>query len=211
MRSRATQHLRIHASILPQTRLPSRLPHNTEQSSLCYTVGWLSILNTAVCTGECHGAFFQGTLQREVGSPFAGLLSWTKMQLSPGPGLCSELLSFGGFVCFFTYRLGLWSKVLTVKRTKKILITYPVVYLKSSSKYLPYFVAVHHLYLFIKVNEWFSGNKVQFLCFFKHINKEYISRPLNSWAWLSVSKSLTIVFTKLKLHRMNLMLGHFQG
>ena len=32
-------------------KLPSRLPHNTEQSSLCYTVGsyWLSILNIVVC------------------------------------------------------------------------------------------------------------------------------------------------------------------
>ena len=44
--------IQIHASILPQAPLPSRLPHNIEQSSLCYTVGpcWLSILNTAVCT-----------------------------------------------------------------------------------------------------------------------------------------------------------------
>ena len=111
---------------------------------------------------------------------------------------------------FFTHRLGLWSKVLAVKCTKKILITYPVVHLKSSSKYLPYFVAVHHLSLFIKVNGCFSGNKVWFVCFFKHINKEHISRLLNSWAWLSVSKSLTIVFTKLKCHRMNLILGHFK-
>ena len=40
----------MHVSILPQTPLPSRLPHNIEQSSLCSTVGpsWLSILNTAV-------------------------------------------------------------------------------------------------------------------------------------------------------------------
>ena len=39
-------------SILPQTPLASRLPHNTEQSSLCCTVGprWLSILNIAVST-----------------------------------------------------------------------------------------------------------------------------------------------------------------
>ena len=31
----------------PPTPVPSRLPHNIEQSSLCYTVGpcWLSILN----------------------------------------------------------------------------------------------------------------------------------------------------------------------
>ena len=169
-----------------------------------------------MCTCQCHGTFLispfhQGTLQTEVGSPFTGLLSWTKVHLSPSPGPCSELLSFGGFVWFFTHRLGLWSKVLAVKCTKKILITYPVVHLKSSSKYLPYFVAVHHLSLFIKVNGCFSGNKVRFVCFFKHINKEHISRLLSSWAWLSVSKSLTIVFTKLKCHRMNLILGHFQG
>ena len=44
--------IHMHLSILPQTPLPSRLPHNIEQSSLFYTVGpcWLSILNTAVCT-----------------------------------------------------------------------------------------------------------------------------------------------------------------
>ena len=37
----------IHVSILPQTPLPSRLPHNIEQSSMCSPVGpcWLSILN----------------------------------------------------------------------------------------------------------------------------------------------------------------------
>ena len=37
-------------SILPQTALSSRLPHNIEQSSLWYTVGpcWFSILNKAV-------------------------------------------------------------------------------------------------------------------------------------------------------------------
>ena len=42
--------IHIHVSILSQTSLPSRLPHNIEQSSLCYTVGpcWLSILNIAV-------------------------------------------------------------------------------------------------------------------------------------------------------------------
>ena len=42
--------IHIHVSILPQTPLPSRLPHNVvEQSSMCYTVGpcWLSILNMA--------------------------------------------------------------------------------------------------------------------------------------------------------------------
>ena len=39
-------------SILPQTPLPLRLPHDIKQSALCYIVGpyWLPILNTAVCT-----------------------------------------------------------------------------------------------------------------------------------------------------------------
>ena len=42
----------INVSILPQAPLPYRLPQDTEQSSMYYTVGlcWLSILNTAVCT-----------------------------------------------------------------------------------------------------------------------------------------------------------------
>ena len=44
--------IHIHVSTLSQTSLPSRLPHNIEQNSLCYTIGtcWLSILNIAVCT-----------------------------------------------------------------------------------------------------------------------------------------------------------------
>ena len=39
-----------HISILSQAPLPSRLPQNIEQSSLCYAVGpcWLSILNISV-------------------------------------------------------------------------------------------------------------------------------------------------------------------
>ena len=42
--------IHIYVSILPQTPFPSRLPYNTEQSSMCYTVGLyrLSILNIAV-------------------------------------------------------------------------------------------------------------------------------------------------------------------
>ena len=45
--------IHIHVSILPQTPLPYRLLHNSEQSSLCHTVSpsWLFVLNTAVCTG----------------------------------------------------------------------------------------------------------------------------------------------------------------
>ena len=41
-----------HVSILPQTPLSSRLPHNVEQSYMCYKVipCWLSTLNVAECT-----------------------------------------------------------------------------------------------------------------------------------------------------------------
>ena len=50
----------VHGYMYPfsSNPLPSRLPHNTEQSSMCYTVApfWLPILNTAVFT---HVAFFK--------------------------------------------------------------------------------------------------------------------------------------------------------
>ena len=48
--------IHIHVSILFQILFPFRLLHNTEQSSLCYTVGpcWLSNLNIAVCTCQSH-------------------------------------------------------------------------------------------------------------------------------------------------------------
>ena len=39
MNSEGTQPYSIHVSMLPQTPLPSRLPHDIEQSSLCYRVG----------------------------------------------------------------------------------------------------------------------------------------------------------------------------
>ena len=44
--------IHIHVSILFQTPLPPRLPHNIKQSSLYYIVGpcWLSILNRVPCT-----------------------------------------------------------------------------------------------------------------------------------------------------------------
>ena len=44
--------IHIYVSILPQTALPSRLAHTTEQRSMCYTIGfcWLPTLNRAECT-----------------------------------------------------------------------------------------------------------------------------------------------------------------
>ena len=43
--------MHIYVSILPQTLLPYRLLHNSEQSSLCCTIGpcWLPIVNIAEC------------------------------------------------------------------------------------------------------------------------------------------------------------------
>ena len=51
--------IHIHVSTLLQTPLPPRLPHNIEQSSICYTVGpcWLSILKTAVWTCRSQTPF----------------------------------------------------------------------------------------------------------------------------------------------------------
>ena len=57
----------LHVSILPHTTLPSCLPHHSEQSSLCNTVGpcWLSVLNMAVCMeGSGAWAFFSLTPHR---------------------------------------------------------------------------------------------------------------------------------------------------
>ena len=56
--SRATQLYKYMCPFSPKLPSPLRLPHNTEQSSLCYTVGpcWLSILNMAVCTAPAAAA-----------------------------------------------------------------------------------------------------------------------------------------------------------
>ena len=42
----------MHVFILPHPPLPSKRPHNLEQSSLCYSAVpfWLSIVNIAECT-----------------------------------------------------------------------------------------------------------------------------------------------------------------
>jgi len=47
-RTRIFLFLHVHISILSQTPLPSRLPYNIEQNSLCYILGpcWISILNS---------------------------------------------------------------------------------------------------------------------------------------------------------------------
>ena len=44
--------IRMYLSILSQIPFPFRLPHNIEQSSMCYTIGpcWLPVLNRPVCT-----------------------------------------------------------------------------------------------------------------------------------------------------------------
>ena len=56
--------MHMQVSIFLQTPLPSRLPCNTELSSMCYTVGlcWLSILNITLLTWPslipCHFWFY---------------------------------------------------------------------------------------------------------------------------------------------------------
>ena len=59
MPSKGTQPYICMHPFSPKTSLPTRLPHNIEQTSLCYTVGpcWLSTLNTAVCT--CQSQIFK--------------------------------------------------------------------------------------------------------------------------------------------------------
>ena len=59
----------------PQTPLPSRAPHNTEQSSMCHTVVpcWLSILNIAVCTRSSQTPKLSLSP-----SPLAAISSFTK-------------------------------------------------------------------------------------------------------------------------------------
>ena len=62
--SRAIQTIHTHVSILLQTPLSSRLQHNIEQSSLCYTVGpcCLSILYIVVCISDKAMAPHSSTL-----------------------------------------------------------------------------------------------------------------------------------------------------
>ena len=60
--------IRMRVSILPQPPFPSRLPHNVEQSSVCYTVVpyWLSILNIAMCTCLSHLLFSHSFMSNSV-------------------------------------------------------------------------------------------------------------------------------------------------
>ena len=68
-------HIRV--LILPQTPLPSRLPHNIEQGSLCYTVDpcWLTILNIAVCICTFQYVYKYSSMYVSLPHPSAGFLS----------------------------------------------------------------------------------------------------------------------------------------
>ena len=67
----------IHISILAQTPLPSRLPHNIVQSSMYYTLGpyRLYILNVAVCTWSSQSIWKFFPLSSIEGFPFLHTLS----------------------------------------------------------------------------------------------------------------------------------------
>ena len=45
--------IHIQVSTLPQTLLSSRLPHNTEQNSLCYTIGPCCLSSSSAEVGAC--------------------------------------------------------------------------------------------------------------------------------------------------------------
>ena len=79
--------IHIHVSILPQTPFPSRLPHNSEQSSPCYTVGpcQLSILNRGVCTCPSHVHVHEYPFP----SPFPPAAAAKSLQ--PCPTLCDPV------------------------------------------------------------------------------------------------------------------------
>ena len=74
---------------LPQTPLPSRLPRNIKQSSLCYTVG-ISTLNITVCFEPVFLLLFSPTLQTML--PALGMMlgsrNLTCPPSPPGHGLC---------------------------------------------------------------------------------------------------------------------------
>ena len=88
---------------------PSRLPHNIEQSCLCYRVGpcWLSMLNIAVCTRPpVMGRFRRFRSQRAQPCTGSGtlLLPWLGLSYRPPeapeaspPSICDSIASFSAF------------------------------------------------------------------------------------------------------------------
>ena len=86
----------IDISNLPQTPLPSRLPPNIEQSSMCYTVGpsWLSILNIEMYTCPSQ-------------------LPISPLQFFPSGQFCSSYLGFHVYsaqsLCRVSFFVTLWT------------------------------------------------------------------------------------------------------
>ena len=88
--------IHIHVSILPQTPLPSRLPYNGKQSSLCWTAGpcWLSILNIRVCTCQFQTTSFPHTSSLATISSFSKCLTWLLKALCQNPSGSSKLFRY---------------------------------------------------------------------------------------------------------------------
>ena len=86
--------IHIQVSILPRTPLPSRLPHNTRQNSMCCTIAscWLSILNIAVCTCWSQTPYL---------SP----------HFPPSNHVCSLCLCFVSSFVSFLFRLHIWDVI----------------------------------------------------------------------------------------------------
>ena len=110
-------HTYIHVPVHPQIPLPSRLPHNIEKSSMCYTIGlcWLSILNIA----ETH--FFlirkRNWLLMEEGRKYKLVwYLWCARCCNRTPQSQKYYLYLGK-ILFSEVEVSLWSTALVVCRT----------------------------------------------------------------------------------------------
>ena len=103
--------MHIYVSILPQTLLPYRLLHNSEQSSLCCTIGpcWLPILNIAECV-------YSHLRLPDYPFPLATISSFYKSvslflihSISQLTELCCSLIAFlTFFVSFSIFSFNFW-------------------------------------------------------------------------------------------------------
>ena len=135
----------IHVSILPQTPLPSRLPHNTEQRSLCCTVGpcWLSILNIAVRTvhPKLPNYFFPASF------PLATISSFSKsVSLFLSTFICTisvQIPHIRAVIRYFSFSV--WLTSLSVALSRAILVAANCIILFFYG-WLIYCIFVPHLF-----------------------------------------------------------------
>ena len=87
--------IHIHVSILPQTPLPSGLPHNIEQSSLCCTAGpWLSLFNHHVMFDSSRPHGLQHARLPCPSPPPGVCLNWRPLNRWCHPTISSSIILF---------------------------------------------------------------------------------------------------------------------